>query len=200
MIRVGITGGIGSGKTTICQIFETMNIPIYYSDDRAKYLMNHNASVKTKICSVFGESAYNENGLDRAYLANIVFKDKKKLEKLNSIVHPAVHKDVHEWSRKHKTAYCLQEAALLFENGSHKQLDYLITVTAPLEVRISRVLQRDNTTKEQILARVNNQWTDEQRVPLSDFVINNDGRQALVPQIWKIHQQLLDISQFPKIV
>jgi dephospho-CoA kinase len=196
MIKVGITGGIGSGKTTVCHIFEALQIPIYYADDRAKWLMTHDAAIKTAILDLFGEAAYLEDGaLNRGHIANIVFKNSSKLSELNQIVHPAVAKDGENWfERLVEVPYAIKEAALLIESGSHKQLDQLIVVTAPLPLRIERVMSRDNATREDIEARIAKQMEESAKVNLADFVINNDGQQALIPQVLKVHQQLLHLS------
>lgn len=197
MIKVGITGGIGSGKTTVCKIFESLVVPVYYADDRAKALMLEEP-IKSQLISTFGSQCYHDEGkLDRAYLSSKVFNDKKALEKLNAIVHPVVIQDGIQWLGEMEKAghrYALKEAALLFESGSHMAVDKVIVVTAPLETRISRVVQRDNTTREAVLARIQNQWPEERKVELADFVVVNDGESHLTPQIIKIHRFLMTIS------
>ena len=195
MITVGLTGGIGSGKTTICKIFETLGIPIYYSDIRAKELMVENEALITKIKEAFGEAAYLENGsLNRAHIAQIAFSDKSKLAELNSIVHPAVFQDGNDWVKMQKNVpYTLKEAALTFEGGGHKFLDKVITVFAPKEIRIDRVIARDNTSREAVEARINKQMPDEEKVKLADFVIYNDGEQGLIEQVLAIHKKLIQL-------
>lgn len=190
--RIGITGGIGSGKTTACKIFELLDIPVYYADDRAKWLMQHDDRLIEQIKHGFGDAAYNKDGtLDRAYLAGIVFQDKSKLEQLNSIVHPAVRVDGLNWEAKHTaTAYTLREAALLYESGIYKVLDHIITVTAPEEVRIERVMRRDSVDRAAVKARIDKQWPESKKVQLADFLIHNDGQQSLIQQVYHIHQQL----------
>ncbi len=194
MLRVGITGGIGSGKTTVCHIFEVLGVPVYYADDRAKHLMQHNDSLVSALKEAFGEEIYKEGILDRPLLASKVFNDKDRLAKLNSLVHPAVAHDALKWQQANLHApYTLKEAALLFEAGSYKALDKTIVVTAPLEIRVKRVMARDNATEEQVLARIANQWPEEEKVKLADFVITNDGMAALIPQVLHVHRQLLDL-------
>ncbi len=192
MLKIGVTGGIGSGKTTVCKIFEILGIPVYYADARAKELVTQSEPLRKKIIELLGEEAYLENGsYNRAYVADIVFKDKKKLEKLNHIIHPAVFSDGEEWHRlQKKVPYTLKEAALLFESGGYQLLDKTILVVAPQEVRIERVIKRDNSSRMAVLDRINKQMTDADKIKLADFVILNDGKAPLVDQILKIHDKL----------
>ena len=199
ILNVGITGGIGSGKTTVCKIFETLGIPIYSTDERAKEIVIEDEELKQKMKSLFGEEAYFEDGkLNRAYIANIVFQNKTndsnpKLEALNAIIHPAIWKDGERWFKAQKNVpYTLKESALLFESGGYKLLDKIITVYAPQEVRINRVILRGGITtkREEVEARMNQQMPDEKKIKLADFVIYNDGEQALIPQVIKIHNSL----------
>lgn len=195
MLLVGITGGIGSGKTTVCKIFEVLGIPVYYADDRAKYLMHSNTALVNSLKETFGEEIYRNNQLDRAVLAAKVFNNKGELERLNSLVHPAVAQDALDWQMEHLDApYTLKEAALLFEAGSYKALNKVIVVTAPLQLRIDRVTARDQVTAEQVMARINSQWPEEEKVSLADFVIHNDGQQELIPQVLAIHEQLMELA------
>lgn len=189
--RIGITGGIGSGKTTVCKIFEQFGIPVYYADDRAKSLMTDNIVVKNQLIQAFGQEVYFENGqLNRAYLANIVFNEQAALDQLNAIAHPAVKQDGLIWDEQHKqTAYTLREAALIYEAGIDKQLDYVILVTAPEAMRIQRVMQRDNTTADAVRARMNKQWPQERKEALADFIIQNDGKHSLIQQVHQLHQR-----------
>lgn len=191
MIKAGITGGIGSGKTTVCKVFETLGVPIYYADDRAKYLMLHNAELKAALIARFGEAIYKDGQLDRPYLAQQVFNNPKALQDLNGLVHPAVVRDSEEWQQQHSSApYTLKEAALLYEAGSYKQLDKIIVVTAPMETRIQRVMDRDGVSRQQVMDRIKNQMPEEEKVSLADFVIHNDGQRSLIDQVMSIHQQL----------
>ncbi len=191
-LKVGITGGIGSGKTTVCKIFETLGIPVYYADERAKWLMANDTTLKSKIKQLLGDSAYDQEGqLDRKHIAQIVFHDPEMLKQLNAIVHPAVANDSRDWNRAQSQApYTLREAALIFEVGIDKQLDYVIVVTAPLPLRIERVLGRDATSREAIEARISKQMPEEEKVKRADFVILNDGEHSLIHQVLAIHQQL----------
>jgi len=198
MKKVGITGGIGSGKTTICQLFELLGIPIYYADDRAKALIVENEALKTKLVETFGEETYLPDGsYNRAYIANIVFSDKKELEKLNHIVHPAMYQDGLDWHNSQESVpYTLKEAAILFESKGHLQMDKTILVVAPEDIRIERVLKRDNSTVEAIKARIDKQLPDAEKIKLADYIILNDGKAPLVPQVLKIHDKLSGTMNF----
>lgn len=188
MVRVGITGGIGSGKSLVCKVFECLGIPVYYADTRAKEIMNEDCSIITALECQFGKSVYKNGILDKKLLAQIIFTDKSAVEFVNSLVHPAVEKDFMRWSAYHKKSeYCIQEAALLFESGIYKKLDHIITVVCPIEERVKRVIKRDGVSSDQVLARINNQWNDEQKIKLSDFLIYNDNKNSLLNQILKLH-------------
>lgn len=187
---VGITGGIGSGKTTTCQVFETLGVPVYYADSRAKNLMAHNESLKNKIIQAFGAKAYSNGELNREYLAKEVFGSKERLSVLNGLVHPAVADDFDEWLEQHKDSdYVLKEAAILFESGAYHNVDVTVLVIAPTEMRIDRVAARDGSTREQILQRMNNQWTQERKAKLADHIVNNDGTQLIIPQVLELHKR-----------
>jgi dephospho-CoA kinase len=194
MLKIGITGGIGSGKTTVCHIFEALGIPVYYADDRAKALMTTDVALVQAIQTNFGvESYFPDGSLNRAYLSNIVFKDAEKLALLNSLVHPAVFRDGEAWHAAQKNVpYTLKEAALLVETGSYKAVDKLITVFAPKKLRLQRVLKRDKVTRAAVLARMNKQMPERDKVKLADFIIKNDGQHGLIQQVWAVHQALLD--------
>jgi len=196
-LKTGITGGMGSGKTTACQIFEALGIPVYYSDERAKFLMITDESVRHKVISLFGPDSYKQDGaLNRLMIAEIVFQDSGMLKKLNDIVHPAVLKDGEEWhSLQRGVPYTIKEAALLFESGSHKNLDKIIVITAPLELRIERVLKRDHISRKAVKARMEKQLPDEEKIRQADFVIVNDGSMSLVQQVWRIHQEILKLRR-----
>lgn len=196
MIKVGITGGIGSGKTTVCEIFERLGVPVYYADKQAKYLMETDKNLREGIRQLFGEEAFDaENNLNRAYIAGIVFKDEEKLLALNALVHPAVKADYDSWNAilaRKEYPYSLKEAALLVESGSYKDLDKLIVVSAPLADRIKRVMARDNVSEEQVKARIDAQLPDAEKVKLADYVIDNNLIMELVPQVSKVHLDLLN--------
>lgn len=189
---VGITGGIGSGKSTVAKIFSILGIPIYSADDRAKWLMGNDELLKTQIKDSFGDKAYQADGsIDRSFLAKTVFPDAEKVKKINSLVHPAVGRDFSDWAAKQTTPYVLKEAALIFESGSNQSLDYVINVSSPLKVRISRILMRDPfRSEEQVNQIINQQLPDEQKNELADFVIKNTDNKLLIPQVLKIHKQL----------
>ncbi|CAM3277879.1 dephospho-CoA kinase [Empedobacter stercoris] len=172
---VGITGGIGSGKSTAAKFFEELGIPVYNSDTRAKLIQNENSEVKAKIIAAFGEETYDENGLNKAYLSKQVFQDNEKLKVLNSIVHPAVFKDFEAWKIAQKADIIMKEAAILIESGSYKDCDLVISVMVDKEKRIARTMERDGLTREDILARINHQISDEERIAKSDFIIDNNG-------------------------
>ena len=196
MIKVGITGGIGSGKTTVCEVFERLGVPVYYADKQAKYLMETDKKLREAIRQLFGDEAFDaENNLNRAFIAGIVFKDEAKLLALNALVHPAVKADYDSWNAilaRKEYPYSLKEAALLVESGSYKDLDKLIVVSAPLEDRIKRVIARDNITAEQVKARIDAQLPESEKVKLADYVIDNNLIMELVPQVGKVHLDLLN--------
>ncbi|NRB48345.1 MAG: dephospho-CoA kinase [Saprospiraceae bacterium] len=198
MLRLGITGGIGSGKTTVCKIFETLDIPIYYADDRAKWLMVKSPSLQTGIIQLFGDKAYAADGsLNRAHIGGIAFKDPAKLQKLNALVHPAVFVDGENWQQEQLALgvpYTLKEAALIYETGSYKMLDKVIVVTAPEEIRIQRVMKRDKLTAEEVKERIARQMPESEKVEKADYVIQNDGQHSLIKQVLQIHQAILELK------
>jgi dephospho-CoA kinase len=197
MIKIGITGGIGSGKSTVCKVFELLGVPVYYADNAAKELLENDSDVKDKIVTVFGREALDEkNAIDKKRLAAIVFNDKPKLEQLNAIVHPAVANNFNAWQKQNYTApYLVKEAAILFESGAYKGVDRVITVVAPLEIKIARVMQRDKVDREQVEQRIKSQLSDEEKIERSQYVIYNDEQALLIPQIIKIHNELLLLHQ-----
>ncbi len=186
MIKLGITGGIGSGKSIVCKAFNIIGIPVYYADLRAKELLNSSLEIKLSLTSLFGESLYTENGIDKTKLANIIFNNKDCLRKVNTIVHPAVIKDFKEWTKRQTSNIIVKESAIIFEANLKDQFDYVITVMAARNTRIERVLKRDNAKKEDIIARMNNQFSDEKKIKESNFIIINDGNNAILPQILNI--------------
>ncbi|TYA71503.1 dephospho-CoA kinase [Seonamhaeicola marinus] len=188
---VGLTGGIGSGKTTVANEFKALGIPVYIADDEAKKLMNRSKIIRRKLVKLFGEDAYINDTLNRPFLANIIFNDTSYLEQMNAIVHPKVARHFEKWVNKQNAPYVIKEVAILFENGGHKYCDYVITVVAPETIRLDRLLKRDDTTLEKIKAIMNNQWTDEEKVKLSDFVIENIELKDTKDQVRKIHNTLL---------
>lgn len=191
---IGLTGGIGSGKTTIANYFASMGVPVYIADDEAKKVMK-SQNVIQQIKTAFGDSIFENEILNRAKLAEIVFNNADKLAQLNAIVHPAVKSDFELWLQENKNHdYVIYEAAILFESGRYKECDVIITVTAPEEIRIERVVKRDNTTRQQVLSRIKMQWNDEKRISLSNFVINNSNLKIAKEEVVKI-LKILNIKQ-----
>ncbi len=192
-LRIGLTGGIGSGKSTVAKVFEVLNIPVLYADDIAKELMNRDPVLRQHLIAAFGEKVYINDKLDRTYLSSVVFNDKIQLERLNAIVHPATIAEADRWFTEQTSPYVIKEAALLFESGSSAGLDYIIGVSAPQPVRILRTMKRDNITREQVLQRINKQVDESIKMKLCDFVLLNDEQHMLLPQIMKLHEQFLKL-------
>jgi len=188
---IGLTGGIGSGKTTVANFFKTLGVPIYIADTEAKAIMNRSKIIKRKLIKLFGEQAYIDDKLNKPFVASQIFSNQDLLQQMNAIVHPKVAKHFANWVKKQSTAYVISEAAILFENGSYKKYDYIITVVAPKEVRLKRVLKRDNSSKEKVEAIMNNQWSDNQKIELSDFVINNTNLETTKLEVGKVHKKIL---------
>ncbi len=195
MIKIGLTGGIGSGKSFVSKIFAELGIPVYNSDVEAKKLYIRE-DVNAKMKEKFGQEVYLSDGqINKVYLANIIFNDRKALDYVNSIIHPLVKEHFEQWLNKQDYAqYIIKEAAILFESGAYKEMDKIIAVTAPLELRIKRVMLRDKTDKEIVLNKIEKQLPDEEIIKRSDFHIINDEQRALLPQILKIHEQLLQLK------
>ncbi len=191
MLRIGLTGGIGSGKSTVAQIFEVLGIPVFYADFEAKKIMNEDEELKKQIIKNFGDESYVNGKLNRSYLASQVFSNKEKLNLLNSLTHPATMKAGEAWMNNQTTPYAIHEAALVFEASVNKRLDYVIGVYTPQPLRIKRVMERDKLTAEKILQRINQQMNEDEKMKLCDFVLMNDEQQLLMPQVLKLHEQLL---------
>lgn len=183
---IGITGGIGSGKSIIGKILTTMGYPVYYSDQEAKWVMNNDAVLRKELTAVFGEEAYLNDELNRPYLAEKIFTSPELKDKINQIVHPRVRKRFSDFVANSNSPFVFNEAAILFETGGYKDFDATILVIADKETRIQRVMQRDNITRQQIEARINNQWSDEQKLKLANFVIQNNETDLIVPQILEL--------------
>ena len=192
ILRIGLTGGIGSGKSTVAEIFKVLGIPVFDADGAAKRLMNEDELLKKKIIAAFGEESYVMGQLNRKYLAGIVFNNPLKLEQLNALVHPATIEASENWMKKQVTKYAIKEAALLFEAGSAAILDYIIGVFAPPALRIKRVMKRDDISREDVLVRMGRQIDDSIKMRLCDFIVINDEQQLVIPQVLKIHAELLE--------
>ena len=195
MITVGLTGGIGSGKTTVAKQFQAMGIPIYIADDEAKALMLRSKVIRRKLIALFGEKAYKDNELNKPYLSQAIFNDKTLLERMNDIVHPRVGRHFEKWKAKQEAPYVIKEAAILFENGSYEYYDYIITVVASEASRIKRVIKRDGATKEKVQSIIKNQWSDAEKVKKSHFVIENHDLSSTKDQVLAIHKTLLNKSK-----
>ncbi len=195
MLKIGLTGGIGSGKSTVARIFEVLGIPVYYADEAAKRLMIENVELRYEIIEHFGPNAYSNGNLNRKYLSDKVFNDKKKIGLLNSIVHPATLKDANEWMAKQTTPYVIKEAALIFESGSYKSLNYVIGVQSPGDLRIERAMARDNISSLQVKDRISKQMDEQEKLRLCDYVIVNDEHQMVIPQVLLLHEKFLEISK-----
>jgi dephospho-CoA kinase len=201
VIKIGLTGGIGSGKTTVAKIFELLGIPVYYADDAARRIMNDDEELKGAIQKQFGEEAYSNGELNRGYLSAKVFTDPSQLEILNSLVHPATIRDAAQWMTQQftesggKTSYAIKEAALIFESGSAQQLDYVIGVSAPAQLRIKRAMERNHLSYDEVQQRMNKQLDENMKMKLCDFVIFNDEEHLLIPQVLELHKKLLSLSK-----
>lgn len=195
MIKVGLTGGIGSGKTTVATIFKTLGIPIYEADKEARRLMETNNEIISALIQKYGQEIYINNKLNKTLLSEIIFKNSDQLKHVNQIVHPVVRDDFMRWSEEQKAPYVIEEAAILFESGSDSVMDFVITVTAPESTRIERVKERDNLDKKQIIARINNQLPEETKVSWADFVIYNDNEQLIIPQIIEIDKKIREYGE-----
>lgn len=188
---MALTGNIGSGKTTVCRFFEVLGVPVYYADQRARHITN-TREVLDQIHKVFGAAVFDDDKmLNRQKLAQVVFNDQQALKTLNGIIHPRVHRDYQQWLKHHaQAAYSLQEAAIIFESGSARHFDLVVVVSAPKEIRLQRVMQRENVQREQVLQRMDNQMDQKTLEEKADHVILNDGRQAVIPQVMKLHALL----------
>lgn len=191
MLRLGVTGGIGSGKSTVCKIFESLGVPVYNADQRSKDLVDQKPKIRSAIIEHFGEEAFKEGVYNRPYIANIVFNDKAKLELLNSIIHPYVLKDWEDFCLQYThLPYIVKEAAIMLETDSKNSIDKVTLVYAPRELRLERVMKRDRTDRASIESRMEKQMSEEEKLKRADFVIYNDGQHSLIEQVLKLHRQL----------
>ena len=195
VLKVGLTGGIGSGKSTVAQIFEVLGIPVYYADMAAKKIMNEDEDLRSAITNIFGEPAYTNNILDRKYISSIVFSDPAKLEQLNALVHPATKKDGEAWMQQQTSPYAIHEAALIFEAKVSDRLDLVIGVSSPIELRIKRAMERDKVSREEVLKRMDQQLDEEVKMSKCDFLLLNDEQQLLIPQVLELHKKLIALSK-----
>lgn len=187
MIKIGVTGGIGSGKSILCSVIERMGFPVFYSDVIAKQLLNTDINIRKDLIELFGDEVYKpNNGLDRAFLAEKIFSDKTLVQKVNAIVHPRVRAAFDEWVSKQTSSVIFNEAAILFETGSYKSFDATILVTAPEQIKIQRVIQRDKSQESEVITRMNNQWSDEKKIPLATYVVQNDDKHGVLEQVENI--------------
>ncbi len=194
MLKIGITGGIGSGKSTVSRIFNVLGIPVFDADSEAKKLMESNVNIMQAIQNEFGADTYIDGKLNRALLANLVFIDTYKLDKLNALVHPITIAYAETWMEQQTSAYVVKEAALFFESGSAANLDFMIGVYAPQHIRIYRAMKRDQILREQVLERINRQVDEEMKMRLCDYVIQNDEQQLLIPQVLQLHNKFLELT------
>lgn len=194
-LKAGLTGGIGSGKSVVARMFETLGVPVYYADLAAKQLYDTDEEIKESLIKTFGEGCYVNNRFNSTYLRQLVFKDPALLEQLNNIVHPATIRDARKWLSAQTFPYVLKEAALIFESGSQRDLDFIIGVSAPLETRILRVMERDHLTRQDVLSRMDRQLDDNIKTRLCDAVIVNDDKTPLLPQVLALHEKLLGLAR-----
>lgn len=192
---VGLTGGIGSGKTTVAGFFKELEIPVYIADDAGKRLLATSEEIKQKVIGLFGKESYTNDGPNRKFIASQVFNDKEKLQQLNQIIHPAVAKDFEAWLKEQNSEYIIYEAAILFESGGYQKCDLSILVTAPKKLRIQRLQKRDESSIEEIEARMNNQWSDEKKMKLADFLIKNEELTQTKLRVKHIHTEILKAGQ-----
>lgn len=194
MLNVGLTGGIGSGKTIASKIFEVLGIPVYQADIAAKSLMESNPILKNQLIEHFTENAFVDGKLNRKYIADIIFNDKEKLHLINSLVHPYTIQDGIEWMKKQTTPYAIKEAALIFESGTQSNFDYIIGISSPQSMRLNRTIKRDNTIRELILEKMENQLDEQVKMKLCDFVLQNDEKTLLTTQVIAVHEKLIALS------
>jgi dephospho-CoA kinase len=191
--KLGITGGIGSGKTSVCRVFNVLGIPFFSADPEAKLIMGSDKSIMMGINAIAGKDLYSKGSLDRLELARLIFNDNTLLEKVNSLVHPVVFDHFRQWESEQASPYVIMEAAILFESGANKLIDKTATIVAPIEERVNRVIHRNNLSREQVMERMRNQMNDETRIKLSDYVIYNSENDMIIPAILKIHEDILNL-------
>lgn len=189
--KLGVTGGIGSGKTTVCRVFNVLGVPVFSADAVARDVMDIDTGIMLRINTIAGKNLYENGSLDRTELARLIFNNEGLLEKVNALVHPIVFSRFREWEKKQDAPYVVMEAAILFESGAYKIVDRILTVVAPMEERVNRVIHRNNLTREQVMERMRNQMDDNQRIESSDYVINNSENDMIIPEILRIHDEIM---------
>ena len=195
MLRIGLTGGIGSGKSTVAKMFELLHVPVFYADAASKKLYQTDQELIASIKKYFGEDLYVNGQLDKQKLASIVFSDPSKLELLNQLVHPPTIRDAENWMKKQTSPYVIKEAALIFESGSSAGLDFVIGIKAPLHLRIKRVMERDHVTRDEVLSRMSRQIDEDIKMRLCDFIIDNSEQVLVIPQVLELHHYLLGLNK-----
>jgi dephospho-CoA kinase len=192
VMKLGVTGGIGGGKTSVCRVFSVLGIPVFSADDEAKEVMDIDTGIILRINTIAGKNLYTGGSLDRTELAKLIFNNSSLLEKVNSLVHPVVFNRFREWEKKQNAPYVIMEAAILFESGASKVVDRIVTVVAPIEERVNRVIHRSNFTREQVMERMRNQMDDDERIKKSDYVIQNSEDDMIIPAVIRIHEDILE--------
>jgi len=195
VIKLGVTGGIGSGKTSVCKVFNILGIPVFLADEEAKKIMEVDTGIILRLNTIAGKNLYASGTLDRAELATLIFNNHSMLEAVNSVVHPAVFSKFYEWAKKQTAPYVIIETAILFESGGREKVNRIVTVTAPVEERIARVISRSNITKEEVMARIKNQMSDSDKIKLSDYVIDNSENAMIIPAILNVHSDILKLVE-----
>ena len=194
MLKIAITGGIGSGKSLVCQVFKTLGIPIFNADAVSNQLVEHDTGLKTSIIKLFGKEAYINNNYNRKYIAHIVFNQAEKLKALNELIHPKAIEAAKQWFEKQQTPYAIKEAAILFESKAEQDIDIIIGVTAPEQIRIERVMQRIGCSKDEVIKRMQQQMPEDEKMKKCNYIIHNDNVTALIPQVLQIHEKLLNFK------
>ncbi|MBS1780665.1 MAG: dephospho-CoA kinase [Bacteroidetes bacterium] len=195
MLKVGITGGIGSGKSVVCQVFQTLGIPVFNADDAARHLMEHDAELIASVKKLFGDDIYINGKPNRERIASLVFSKQELLQELNKLMHPATIQYGKDWMLQQTTPYVIKEAAIFFESGSYKEMDVMVGVYAPKEIRLERALKRSGVSEAKILERMANQMNEEEKMSRCDYVITNDSKTAIIPQVMELHHQFLSIPK-----
>jgi dephospho-CoA kinase len=195
MLKVGLTGGIGSGKTTVCNVFEHLGIPVYHADIHARILSDADDDIKKALQNLFGEDIYTRSGLNRKKISELIFVDTEMLQKVNAIIHPKVMKHFNEWMNEHTGMnYIIHEAAILFESGMNLLFNKIITVAAPEEIRIGRIIKREGMTEVSVKNIIRNQWPEKKKISMSDYVVMNDQKRLILPQVLQIHNELTSLT------